>query len=214
MNSEKDKNYWEERARQILHYVCDFSLNEWIRADKSDLQSVKKHCGIEVVRDVHESEQKMQHFLETIWGQPLEKVSDKKIQRFEKYGGSLRIKDGIIQGASLGEMPSYPNHLIETIEKKVDLINRGGYKKFDRYGLYVFVETTFIDKNFRSFVQQTIDAIMEYQKCYSIKYDMLYLDQLYTLCVCDLQKGSFDHKGIPKEMRELIRSEVTNICPN
>lgn len=214
MSSIKGKKYMEERARHTLHHVCGVALDEWICADKPDLQSTTNHCGIEVVQDVYENEQEMHHFLETIWGQPLEKVADKKIQRFEECGGSLRIKNGIIQGASLGEKPSYPDHLIETIEKKVDLINRGGYKKFDQYGLYVFVETTFIDKNWRSFVQQTINAIMKYQKCHSIKYDVLYLDQLYTLCICDLRKGTFDHKEIPREMRELIRDEVTNICPN
>lgn len=71
-----------------------------------------------------------------------------------------------------------------------------------------------IDENFKSFVQQTVDAAIDIQKEKPIKYDMLYLDQSYTLCICDLVKKTFYHKPIPQEIRELICTEVTAICPN
>lgn len=204
----------EEKARHTLHHVCGVALDEWICADKPDLQSAKNHCGIEVVQDVYKNEQEMQRFVETIWGKPCEDIAHKKVQRFMNNGGSLSIKGGIIQGASLGETTNNPNHLIETIKEKIDLINKGGYKAFDRYGLYVFVETTFIDENFKSFVQQTMDAVSDIQKEKPIKYAMLYLDQHYTLCICDLVDKTFCHKAIPQEIRELICTEVTAICPN
>lgn len=214
MSSIKSKNYMEEKARHTLHHVCGVALDEWICADKPDLQSTTNHCGIEVVQDVHKSEQEMHHFLETIWGQPLEKAADKKIQRFEEYGGSLTVKDDIICGASLGVTPNDPNHLIQTVQRKIDLINRGGYQTFEHYGLYVFVETVIIDEHFSSNVRQVMDVVIARQKECPIKYDVLYLDQHYTLCVCDLIQKKFYYKAIPKEMRELIRDEVTNICPN
>lgn len=86
------------------------------------------------------------------------------------------------------------------------------YKAFDGYGLYVFVDTTFIDENFKSFVQQTIDAVAEYQKNSRLKYDRLYLDQWYTMCVCDLENKKFAHLEISRDARGLIYSEVENIC--
>lgn len=207
----KSTHYMEEAARHTLHHICGFSLDDLECRDKPDLQSKNGKFGIEVVQDVYANERERQRFVETIWGKPYEEIAPKKVQRLERGGGSLRTKDGIINGASLGETSSDPSHLIKTVKKKIDLINKGGYKEFKRYGLYVFVETTFIDENFKSFVQQVIDVVAEYQKDRTIRFDMLYLDQRYTLCVCDLVSKQFSHFPISCEVRELIHNEVKQI---
>lgn len=48
-----------------------------------------------------------------------------------------------------------------------------------------------IDENFKSFVQQTVDAAIDIQKEKPIKYDMLYLDQSYTLVHLRFGKKDF-----------------------
>lgn len=212
MNFLKSTRYMEEWARHTLHHICAFSMDELECKDKPDIQSKAGNVGIEVVRDVYADELERQRFAETIWGKAYDDVDKGKVQRFERGGGFITVKDGDIQEIAYGEKPSNPSHLIKTIEKKVELLNQGGYKVFEAYGLYVFVDTTFIDKYFKSFVQQTIESVVAFQKDQMVKYDVLYLDQWYTMCVCDLVKGEFTHYPISRETQKRIHDEVNCIC--
>ena len=149
-------------------------------------------------------------FVEAIWKKPYSEINEKKFEKFKKMGGSFSVENGIVQSASLASTNNDPKHLIKTIEDKIELINGGSYQKFERYGLYVFVDTVFIDEHFSSYVQQVIDEISLYQERFTMKYDTLYLDQLYTLCICDMVKKSFCYKEITREMRKRIHQAAEN----
>lgn len=204
----------EQKALYTLHYVCDFPLNNWICADKPDLQTITDCYGIEVVQDVYPKEQEMTRFVETIWQKPYTQIDSQKMKRFENAGGSVTLKNGIIHSASFSSTDNNPNHLISTIVNKINLINNGNYKTFKRYGLYVFVNTVFIGENFNSCIHHIIDEIATYQESCSKKYDTLFFDQNYTICNCDLIKKTFHRKAITKEIREHIHQKLENLHLN
>lgn len=208
----KSKEYLECQALQTLHHICGFELGNWRCSDKPDLQSDTEGYGIEVVQDVHRNEQKMSRFIESIWGRNEAEIDPKTIKKFERLGGSVTFENGHIHNATLGVTTSSPDHLIATVKRKIDLLNERQYRDFRRYGLFVFVETTFIDENYTSFVQQVVDEVSEYQQTQDLKYDILYLEQSYVMCICDLEKKTFQHIRISRDMRKCIYQETEEKC--
>lgn len=208
MRVTKTKQYMEERARQTLCQVCGYDTEDLFCADKPDIQDRQGKCGIEVVQDIEEDERQREAFIEQVWDRPYDEIDPKKIERFQLSGGKIsRVKDNRIRSAIIGEgKPNTPTHLIETIKKKVDLLNKNFYKRFDNYGLYVFVETVSIDENFDSYVFSVIEAVSTYGR--KINFQKLFLDYDYGICVCDLVKQDFERIAISHEMRASIHQET------
>lgn len=162
-----------------------------------------------MVRDVYEHEQKMSRFIETVSSTHYSKIDSRKLDKFRELGGSFELSEsGFICSASSGTTDNNPNHLIETISKKIRLINQVDYQYFNRYGLYVFVDTVFIDKYFESYVQRVVDDAVRLQAEYKIKYDTLYLDQNYIFYICNLKDKTFNYFYISQEIRERIHKEL------
>lgn len=194
----------EKQALLTLHHACGLCLEDWICADRPDLQNLRENHGIEVVRDCYAAEQESLRHIEEIWGLPLHQVKEKGLAAFRRAGVSLSESDGIINGASLPTTPSTPEHLLATIREKVRKLNSGHYSGFTSLDLYVFVDTTFIDRSFCSNVDSVLEEISQWNA--PRMFDTLYLDQTYVLCVCDLQSRKFRHIDLAPQMRTLIRA--------
>lgn len=208
MRVTRTKQYMEERARQTLCQICGYNAEDLFCADKPDIQDKHEKCGIEVVQDIDEDERQREVFIEQVWDKPYDEIDPKKIERFRSTGGKInKIEDNRIRSAIIGEEKlNMPSHLIETIKKKVDLLNKANYKKFDSYGLYVFVETVSIDGNFDSYVLSVIEAVSAYGQ--SINFHKLFLDYDYGICVCDLSKQDFERISISHQIRDSIHKET------
>lgn len=211
MSTIKSTQYKEEQARKTLHYICNFTLDDWCCSDKPDLQNDVDGYGIEVVQDVYRNEQEMSRFIESFWGKQYSEIDEQKIKKFEGLGGTIKVENGRISGASLGTTTNSPDHLIAVAKGKIDLLNRGQYRSFKKYGLYVFVGTTLVDQDFSSYAQQIIEEVASYQQTKDLKYSILFLDQHYVMCVCDLEKKSFEYELIPKEIRQRIHRETREL---
>ena len=122
----------------------------------------------------------------------------------------LNFYNDTLKSASLGETPNTPEHVIQTIKEKIDLLNKKQYDFFNRYDLYVLVDTTCIDINHKSYVKQIIDDIADYQEQTELKYKMLYLAHHYVVCICNLDSRTFEHKAIPRTLQEIILESITS----
>lgn len=191
----------ESNARRTLGYICGYNINNLKCADKPDLQDVTNSYGIEVVQDCYPNELEGERFIEGIGGRSVSGIQEKQIIKLREFGGTLRVENGIVVGASFIPTPCNPGHLIKTIQKKIDKLNCGGYKQFDEYGLYVFVETIFL---FDSYVQSVVTEASAYQREKERKYKTIYLDGYYEMCVCDMELHTFVKKAISKEIREKL----------
>ena len=208
MRLAKTKQYMEERARQTLCQICGYDADDLFCADKPDIQDKYGKCGIEVVQDIEEDERQREVFIEQVWDIPYDEMDFNKIKRFQANGGRInKIENNRIRSAIIGEAkPNTPTHLIETIKKKADLLNKAKYKQFDSYGLYVFVETVSVDENFDSYVLHVIEAVSTYSQ--NIKFHKLFLDYDYGICVCDLLKQDFKRFSISNQARDSIHKET------
>ena len=195
----------EKQALQVLHNLLGFDLEKWTVCDKPDLQNPTDSWGIEVVRDVYPKEIESKNHLKSVWDMPYSDWPVSKVKILAKNNVKLTIKDNVLHGAILGESPNSPDNTIRVIKGKVDLLNQKQYRFFQRYDLYVLVETTCIDKNYVSFVKQIIDEVAAYQQTTDVKFTKLYLAHHYVLCTCNLENQSFEHRVIPPELQEIIR---------
>lgn len=203
----KSKQFVEEYARQTLHHLklCDRAL--MLPKDKPDLQDVTDSYGIEVVQDCYPEEREFIRRVLDADHTPFSALDRKKKEYFRSKGIELQLIDDHVAGAYWNNgHPNHPQHLIATIIRKIDKLNQGGYAPFDRYGLYVFVDTVSVDEQYDAYVRTVLKAVSEYPSPRS--YTTLYLDYYYGLCVCSVRERRFFRRSINEASREHIFSET------
>jgi len=207
----KMSTYEEKKALLVLHNLLNFNLEDWETADRPDLQNKTASWGIEVVRDLYPKEIESEKHIKSVWNLPYSKWPKKKLKILSKNKVKLNIANDALQSASLGETTNTPDHVIDTIKEKIDLLNKRQYYSLDRYDLYVEVDTTCIDINHKSHVAKIIEEIVEYQNQNDLKYKMLYLVHHYVLCACDLDSGTFSHIAISRKLQEGILKSINTL---
>ena len=199
----------EKQALLTLQYVLDFNNDEWVACDRPDLINDTESWGIEVVRDLDPRVQESQHHLQSVCNLPFSEWPAKKTKILSKNNVALTISDDKLQSALLSTSPNTPVKTIQTIKRKIDLLNKKNYRTLSRYDLFVFVDTTCIDKSYTSFVIQIIEEVIAYQKNYELKYSTIYLAHDYVLCSCDLTQGTYKHILISAELRSAIQEKLS-----
>ena len=200
-----NKKTLENKARLTLCNICNHSLDTLFCDDKPDLQDLTISYGIEVVEDCYPNEKEAERFIQNIWKKTISNIQDYKIEKLKSLGGKLHEEKGLVIGASFQEVPNSPIHLINTIKRKIEKLNNGKYKKFNSYGLYVFVDTVNL---FDSFVYSIIETIREYQKNKDYVFKTIYLDGYYKMYICDMEASNFSKKFISQEARDLIKLQL------
>lgn len=206
----EDKDYHENRARIVLCDVLKFEKERLIREDKPDLQYDTDAIGIEVVFDCYENEQANMAFVDKYYKSPISAIPCNKLRNYQARGGTYVLENGLFIPRSLGSStPNNPEHLIETIKKKVDLINKGHYKPFVSNRLYVRVDTVL--PPYPSYIYGVISEIKEYiaSQSYQIKYDTIYLDGWYEIIVCDMNSESYEKYSISRDLQNKIHDELS-----
>lgn len=203
----KNKKFVEEYARQTLHYLGLYDRSLLLPRDKPDLQDCANSYGIEVVQDCYPEEREFIRRVLDADNTPFSSLDKKKKAYFRSKNIQLQIINDHVAGAYWNNgHPNNPDHLTQTIFRKINKLNQGGYAPFDSYGLYVFVDTVSIDEQFNSYVSTVIRRSREYRAVR--RYSTLYLDYYYGLCVCSLEEKRFQRRGIDEALRETIFNET------
>lgn len=203
----KNKKFVEEYARQTLHYLGLYDRSLLIPSDKPDLQDPTNRYGIEVVQDCYPEEREFIRRVLDADHTPFSALDRKKKEYFRSKDIQLQIINDHVAGAYWNNgHPNAPDHLIATVIRKINKLNQGGYAPFDRYGLYVFVDTVSIDEHYNAFVRTVLKEVSEYPA--RRRYDTLYLDYCYGLCVCSLTEKKFRRSPIDEASREEIFNET------
>lgn len=203
----KSKQFVEEYARQTLHYlgICDRSL--LLPMDKPDLQDQTNSYGIEVVQDCYPEEREFIRRVLDADHTPFSSLDRKKKEYFRSKQIELQIINDHVAGAYWNNgHPNTPDHLVETVIRKINKLNQGGYAPFQTYGLYVFVDTVSVDEQYNSYVRTVMKRVAEYpaQRYYST----LYLDYYYGLCLCSPKENKLRRRAIDEASREHIFNET------
>lgn len=182
-----DKVTVEENAINRLAKFCGYDINYLEHKDKPDIHHKSGKIGIEVVQDCYPNEKMSESDVRRIWEMPYNQIPEYIVGRIKKAGGSLVVENNRIKMAHLGiQTPNNPEHLIETIKKKIDLLKKKRYKYFDIYELYVFVDTVSL---FESYVVQVMQEITEYDV--KLPYSKIYLDGYFEICICELKNSKY-----------------------
>ncbi len=203
----QSKQFVEEYARQTLHLLGLYDRSRLLPRDKPDLQDPAGSYGIEVVQDCYPEEREFIRRVLDADHTPFSALDRKKKAYFQSKGIQLQIVHDHVAGAYWNNgHPNEPSHLIATIYRKLNKLNQGGYAPFNRYGLYVFVDTVSIDEQYDHYVRSVLRAAAE---CTAPRwYDTLYLDYYYGLCVCSLREQRFRRLGIDEAARERLFRET------
>ena len=197
-----NKYYYEKLAQLTLTSILSFSQDTLVLSDKPDLQDYSHNIGVEVVQDTYPNERQLKSFwIKYEQNTTIDSIPKKQIDGYIKRGGKLKIENRILRGGSLG--PQTPNnlvHLVDTIKKKQQRLNSGGYQLFETNALFVIVET--VSPLFDSYVDSIIQSVNIIE--YDYNFDYLFLYCHYELILCDLSKQTHSRFPISKEVRERI----------
>lgn len=183
--------------------LTDYDISCLQHKDRPDLQDVCHSVGIEVVEDCYPLERKHERFIKEVLYCPVNQIPKKQLDGFIREGGSIREENNRIVSAGLGETKANnPQHLIETICKKIRLLNSGGYTIFKSNRLYVFVDTVL--SLFDSYVASIIDEVGKCDGKYS--FDTIYLFGWYEFVICDMSHKTFERKDVTPEIRSKIKN--------
>lgn len=209
----KNKKFVEEYARQTLHALGLYDRSRLRESDKPDLQDLEGSYGIEVVQDCYPEEREFIRRVLDADHVPFSTLDKKKKEYFRSKNIELQIvSDHVVAAYWNNGHPNDPEHLVNTVFRKINKLNQGGYAPFDAYGLYVFVDTVSIDEQFNSYVRAVMRRVSEYPA--RRRYRTLYLDYYYGLCVCDLKENRFRRKTIDEACRERIVQETQKHFPD
>ena len=119
-----DKKTVERKAKVTIERVCGYTSDSLYCSDKPDLQDIKNSYGIEVVEDCYQKEKRAERFVTGVFHKSIDEVDPRGVKRLMRLGGSITQVDGKVTAASLGPItPNTPEHLIETIQGKIDKLN-------------------------------------------------------------------------------------------
>lgn len=180
------KQYLENYARWMLILKFSFSEADLLHADSPDIQDTVNDIGVEVVEDTYEDLKQLERFWVDYQNCRISEIPQRKIDGYKKRGGSLVLSNDTLLEGRFPSKANNPEHLIKTIEGKIDKLNSGNYKKFLHPMLYVFCDTVDLHD---SHIQSVIDTV--YENSSAMQYERIYIDGFFEIVCCDMKDCKF-----------------------
>ncbi len=200
LNTQNIKYFYEIRALLTLKALFAEKMESAVHSDSPDIH-LSDTCGIEVTRCTDNEDQKA-FFDKYLQGKSISSVEKSKIYNFEKHGNKIFEYNGQIGGYIPEAKWHSTGNIINTIEKKIDKLNKSSYAGFVDIDLYVFSDS--FDEYDIQDLKEITSVVISYQNTKSKKYNKLYFDDEGLLFECDLNSGeiySYD-----------IHNIIHNIC--
>lgn len=191
-----DKIYFERYAKcnLVTNYCNDYKKLR--KLEKPDFQSKKLNTGIEVTKAIPTEEGRALSIINKYFGK---KYNGKFIKNEieNKYKGDFKNNIGVIDGVAYYKREynreEKKNEIEERIEVKLHRLN-DNYKLFENNHLYIFSETSLIEK-------ETLEIIMEDIKEISLKYkfDIIFVNAIDCIYIMDFNKNTIEKVEISAE---------------
>jgi len=205
--------FFEQYAKLSLEYILGEDFACLVNKDRPDLQSPDEQTlGIEVTRAMEESRKAEDELLKDISGIKSYKDDDQEdFATIIENGYAYGLKEGRYIGVKEVEYWSMALPLKRILESKVAKVGNGFYGRYDRMGLYIFCKDPLKDKQALGTCRYAISL----QKWQDIRYDRLYLSEVDSLYVCNLDEGLSDSSRVVRypitqqQRRELYLDSVS-----
>ena len=208
------KEYFEEYARITLNDILHLNLiNRTTRygRDRPDLISIDEKIGVEVTSALTECEGRHNKLFQQNY------PHENRIDIIKKEAVRLNIqKDLIIANGfvclkkSNNKTTNYHKTLINTINKKLILLNKINYNKYSKNQLYI--QASSINDYY---IEELLDHFSSYIDCYEINFDTIYicnLDNLFVFHDSSYFKLHFNKNFITKHKKKALKYSKNCIC--
>ena len=187
--------FFEQYAQITLAALLGTEFDGLVNLQSSDGRSV----GIEVTRAMEESARAAKGMLKGVAGlTPPADNGDDELERILENGYAYGLQRGKYIGHNELEYWSMALPLRRILESKIAKVGNGFYGHFDKMGLYVFCKDPIRETE----ALRTLHFAMGLQKYQDLRYDRLYLSEVSSLYVCNLEDGLRDSS-------RLIRLPIT-----
>ena len=178
--------FFEQYAQISLSTLVGSDFDDLVNRDRPDLQSPDSlSIGIEVTRAMEESKSAAKRLLKDISGiLPAPGPGDDPVLLAES-GYAYGLREGRYIGIKELEYWSMALPLRRIIESKVSKVGNGFYGEYRRMGLYVFCNDPLTPAE----ATRTYKYTMGLQKYQDIRFNRLYLAEVSSLYVCNLDDG-------------------------
>ena len=180
-------NYDECCMKQRLEYLFPDVFMDLELCDRPDLQSKDGEIGIEVTSTIrNEQQQIIQLATDIVYDRARSKEKSKEL--IASKGG--KFTDYGLFGPQFDNEKNYDS-VLQSIKNKLELLNQGGYKQFQKYHLAIESELFIEDMNHKN----TPFAVMLYIKeniyrNYHSVFQSIYLFNPFTLYLLDFEKNT------------------------
>lgn len=184
----REKDYYEIRALLTLEKFFKKEYGNLIRSESPDLISENREIGIEITRTVNnQSEQEHKIISKEIMNNSLTDIDREKIEFVQKSGKQIQfaVINGEKRAIGYSDFLWHTNKLvIDTIVRKIELINKGKYQITKHLDLYVFSDS--FNEYDDTDINEIMNEILNVQSKYDIKLRYIFFDDLCTLYLLDL----------------------------
>lgn len=217
MNHNREKQFYEMRAKLTLERLPGLELGSLISSEMPDLLTQDGKCGIEVTRAItgNDAEQ-VAVFHKLLNGKSIQEIPKKTMQRFRKDGTKVVTTDhlgivpsDIVCGYSPAAQWFSTQPVKDAIKRKLEHINDVQYQSTDKLALYVFT-STFKDYSMNE-VKEVLTHIYSCQDICSKSFDTIYIDDCGWFYECDMRRKRvrfFDTQSILRRINEDAKAFV------
>lgn len=165
--------------------------------DRPDLQDVNQGLGIEVTRAINENKQTAELLVNEMAGRRIFDIGNDDLLSIDQYGYAYGLYDGSVVGRLEYEYWSLALPLRRIIKSKVHKVADGFYGDFREFGLYIFSKGNLSPDE----VKLAMDYTLELQNGSERRYSKLYISQIQSIAVCNLQQNEVENYSISQELR-------------
>ncbi len=203
-----DTCFFERYAKISLETLFGGQYASLVNADRPDLQSPDGSIGIEVTRAIRENKNVAHALINEIAGKPITDVESEDFRDIRRNGYAYGLDNEGWVGSLEYNYWALAHPMRRIISSKVGKVTSGFYGEFAEFGLYIFTQEEIGDVD----ITNAIDQIVELQYGKRLHYSKLFVSQIQSMYICDLQTQHYQNIVIDKALRRTFYNNAL-CCP-
>lgn len=197
--------FFERYAKISLESLLGDRFANLQNYDRPDLQDLELGLGIEVTRAISENRITAESLVNEMAGSEVFSINEDDLSSIDRYGYAYGLQDGRVVGKLEAQYWALALPMQRIIKSKVHKVADGFYGDFREFGLYIFSKDSLSPHE----LQLTMNFTIDLQKDSEKRYSKLYISQIQSLAVCNLQQNAIDSFTISQDQcRKFYKSAI------
>jgi len=178
-----------------------------VNNDRPDLQDNINSIGIEVTRAIREDKNVANALINEMAGMNVKEVDETEMNEINRSGYAYGLGSGKLMGKKEYDYWALALPMKRILKSKVEKVSNGFYGDFREFDLYVFTKENLEDNE----IEEAIDYMKRIQNKFKTHYDNLFISQIQSMFVCDLNLLSYDKIQIDDVLRQSFYKNAIGI---